>query len=502
MYDIFHVIVYNGMGVRAMDDAVRTELLKQFKEWMLEQKSDEYTLRFYRDNYDHVAVSTDYAEGTVAFYPLENFNVVEMSVINKITSNAVFYLHFELKDLEHGKELFEEMVEAVLKQKSSKVTKVLLCCSSGITTHYFLEKLRNANELLNLDMEFSAVSYNNLFVKGYENDVILLAPQISFEYEKVKEVLSSKIVHVIPTSIFGAYDVSGILQFVRRLLEEKETREKEKMLPAERMEFKNTPRMLIISVIVESGSIRFVYRIYDAGTVTHQDEVLKQKFEIRDLEDMLDFELARFSGIEMICINSPGVFFEGRMTFRSAGIYNVDVASRFSEKYGVRFLFVNDANAMALGYYGLQKKTRNLSFYFHPHAARTAGVGNVVNGVLYTGRNNLSGEMQYLHKIIGYSADPDELLKTPEGTLEIVTKYLVSIIANFDPEQIVIFCDMVYDVSQLKKEIAKYVQEEFVPELIKVDDVIEYMFVGGMMICVQDLSKQRLSHVRPHKERK
>jgi DNA primase catalytic core len=91
--------------------------------------------------------------------------------------------------------------------------------------------------------------------------------------------------------------------------------------------------------------------------------------------------------------------------------------------------------------------------------------------------------------------DPDELLKTPEGTLEIVTKYLVSIIANFDPEQIVIFCDMVYDVSQLKKEIAKYVQEEFVPELIKVDDVIEYMFVGGMMICVQELSKQRMNHV-------
>ena len=120
------------------------------------------------------------------------------------------------------------------------------------------------------------------------------------------------------------------------------------------MEFKNTPRMLIISIIVEYASIRFVYRIYDAGTVTHQDEVIKQRFEILDLEDMLDWEFARFPGIEVICINSPGVFVNGHMTFRSAGIYDVDVASMFKDKYGKNFLFVNDANAMALGCYGLQ----------------------------------------------------------------------------------------------------------------------------------------------------
>lgn len=477
-----------------MSEDANLSLLKQYKDWALKQTSPEYEVSFYQDKYDHIIVSTEYAEGTVAFYPLENFDIVEMAVVNKITSEAVFYLHFELKDLEHARELFGELVETVLKQKDSNVTKVLLCCSSGITTHYFLEKLRSANELLNLEMEFSAVNYSNLYVKAYENDVILLAPQISFEYEKVRDILTSKIVGVVPTSVFGSYDISGLLRFVRQLLSEREQQQKEKMLPAERMEFKNTPRMLIISVIVEFGSIRFVYRIYDAGTVTHQDEVIKRKFSIDDLEDMLDFELARFPGIEMICINSPGVFYKGHMTFRSAGIFNVDVEKRFTEKYGRKILFINDANAMALGFYGLQKKTRSLSFYFHPHAARTAGVGNVVNGTLYTGTNNISGEMQYLHKIIHYSDDPDVLLRTPEGTLEIVAKYLISLIATFNPEQIIISCDMVYDLGELKKELAKYVQEEFIPELIKVDDVIEYMFVGGMMQCVQELARQKLNH--------
>lgn len=472
-------------------------LVEEYKKWALSHKSDEYEVSFYRDKYDHIAVSTDYAEGTVAFYPIDNFNIVEMAVVNKITTEAVFYLHFELKDLDHAKGLFEEMVSAVLKQKTSKITKVLLCCSSAITTHYFLNKISEAQSLLNIDMEFSAVNYNSLYVKAHDNDVILLAPQIGFEYDKVREILSGKIVRVIPTSVFGSYDVSGLIRFVRTAIAESEQQRKEKMLPAERMEFKNTPRMLIISIIVEYASIRFVYRIYDAGIVTHQDEVIKQKFEILDLEDMLDFELARFPGIRMVCINSPGVFVNGHMTFRSAGIYDVNVGKMFSEKYGIPILFVNDANAMALGFYGLQKKTRNLSFYFHPHAARTAGVGNVVNGALYTGHCNLAGEMQYLHRILSYSEDPDELLKTPEGTLEIVAKYLISLIATFDPEQLIISCDMVYDLGQLKKEIANYVQEEFIPELIKVDDVIEYMFVGGMMLCVQELSRQRMNHVVP-----
>ncbi|MDO4521375.1 MAG: hypothetical protein Q4B44_07000, partial [Erysipelotrichaceae bacterium] len=74
---------------------------------------------------------------------------------------------------------------------------------------------------------------------------------------------------------------------------------------------------------------------------------------------------------------------------------------------------------------------------------------------------------------------------------------------TFNPEQIIISCDMVYDLGELKKELAKYVQEEFIPELIKVDDVIEYMFVGGMMQCVQELARQKLNHATnrsAHKE--
>ncbi len=479
-----------------MYDERTEQLLREFKDWAGKQESPDYIISFSHEKGDHIIIDTEFARGTASFYLLEKFVVVEMNVVNKNTSEIVFYLHFELKDLEHAQELFTEMITAVLKQKETSSRRILMCCSSAITTSFFKEKLNNAAKLLKLNVTFDAVSYNNLFVEGEDCDVILLAPQIAYDYNKVKEILKDKLVLKIPASIFASYNVSELLDFVNRSILENDQMKKERLAPAERLEFRNTPRMLIISVIVQYQSVRFVYRIYDTGLVTHEDEVIKQRMEIRDLEDMIDFEMARFPGIQIICINSPGVFYKGHMTFRSAGIYDVDVESRFTEKYGIPFIFVNDANAMALGYYGLQKQIRNLSFYFHPRAARTAGVGNVVNGALYTGRNNLAGEMQYVHKIISYSKDPTELLRTPEGTLEVVAKYLLTIIANFDPEQIVIFCSMLYDIDQLKEYLAQYMQREFIPELIKVDDVLEYMFVGGMMMCINHLSHARLSRTQ------
>ena len=481
-----------------MSEKNEKTILETFREWVLQQESPEYTITEDRGPIDSICIDTRFAHGTVSFYMLDQVPAVEMHVTNLYTQQAAFYLHFELKDLLHAKELFEEMQAAIRKQHGASTVKVLLCCSSALTTSFFKEKLNSAAEILSLDMTFDAVSYNNLFVEGYDASVILLAPQIGYEYDKVREVMKDKLVLKVPARLFASYDVSGVLDFVKDSLADHEREKQEKMLPAERMEFKNTPCMLIISVIVEYESMHFVYRIYNAGSIIHQDEVIKQRFEIRDLEDMLDYELARYPEVTMVCINSPGVFYKGHMTFKSAGIFDEDVETRLTEKYGLHFIFVNDANAMALGFYGLQKKATSLSFYFHPQAARTAGVGNVINGQLYTGRNNLAGEMQFVHQVLNYTDDPDNLLKTPEGTMEIVARYLVSIIACLDPQEIVIYCNMIYDLDQLKEYLAHYIRKDYLPDLIKVDDVIEYMFVGGMMLCVGELSRQKLRNTAEH----
>ena len=114
----------------------------------------------------------------------------------------------------------------------------------------------------------------------------------------------------------------------------------------------------------------------------------------------------------------------------------------------------------------------------------------LVGGQLIVGSHSLAGEMQYVNKVLAYSDDPANLARTPEGVLELVSKYLISIISSLDPQRIVIYCDMVANTVELRRKIAEVIQEEYIPELVKTDDVLEYMFIGGLVSCSQYLSRK------------
>lgn len=458
------------------------EIISAFLQYVMEQDDPSYTKRIAKENeQEYIEIDTDYAQGSVVVHEINEFRIVELKIVNLKNDKVAFYLHFELKDLEHAKELFNEMIASLKSLKKEKKVQVLLCCTSGITTSYFTEKLNEASDLLNMNFSFQAVNYSRLFANAFESDIILLAPQISYMYEKVRGILSDKIVISIPAAVFGAYDVPKLISLVAKKIHEKEEEAEGQKVPAEREQFRCLKKTLTIAILIENQSVRILYRTYEKGQVIRFGEVIKDKYRLSDLEDLMDVAIAREPDIETVVIMTPGVYFDGCLTFRQPGIYNVDIRKMFTERYNRKFIFMNDANAMALGFYGLQNKTKNLSFYFHPIAARTSGVGNIVNGRLLTGRNNLSGEMQYVAQTIGYSNNPDLLALTPEGTLEIVTKFLVSVIANVDPEVIAVYCDMVPDMQELHNSLARIIQPEFVPELVKVPDCAEYMFAGGLM---------------------
>ena len=471
-------------------------LAQIFLDWILEQKSEYYTLSQYTDTYDNnryqnVVMDTEYAEGLITFNPLKDFMVVELRITMKKDGKSKFYLHFDLNDLDHAKDLFREMSDSLIRLKVQEKVDVLLCCSSGITTSFFAEKLNSASEFLSRTYSFSAVSYNNLYMRAFSADIVLLAPQVGYQLWRVREILKDKTVLVIPPSIFGSYDVSRLFKMLDEERGRQEARLKKKRPPFEVMEFTALPKIMILSVIVEYHNVHIVFRVYDKGAVLFEDEVIKERYALRDLEDMLDIVVKRMPDIRLICVATPGVIYDGHLTFRSANVWNVDVGERFRTRYGIPFIFLNDANAMALGYYASQKDVSSLAFYFHPRAARTAGVGNIVNGRLIVGNHALAGEMQYVAKTIAYSEDPEQLARTPEGTLEIAGNFLISIISNFDPQRIVIYCDMIPNTLELRRMIAEIIQEEYIPELVKTDDVIEYMFIGGMMACHEELNAVR-----------
>ena len=468
--------------------AENNSVMQEYRGWILEQTSDAYTIEQYnRYGRDCIRISTDYADAYVGFLELQS-SIVELEIISHKDNSNQFYLHFEMYDLEHAQELFNEMIQCLLELKDRQKTKVILCCSSALTTSFFVTKLQEAADVLDLKYEFSAVSYNKLFVNGFDADIVLLAPQIRYLYPTVRGILKDCTVISIPTAVFAQYDAEGIL---RLLAEKGETRRSKARMQAE-TEIEGPiiidNALLMIAVICEYDVKKIMYRVYNHGKVIRENQIIKTVYTVRDLEDLIDVAVSTYT-IDIICIATPGVIDGGRLTFRESKIYDEEVQERFQKRYDRKVLFCNDANAMAVGFQSMNPKYDSISFYFHPHAARVCGVGSVIDGKLMAGRNSIAGEMQFIVNIIGFSADPHELARTPEGSLELVSKYLTAIISCIDPQAIAISCDMIPDLDILRNRLAVNIRPDFIPDLIKADDVSEYMFAGGIELVRREVLK-------------
>lgn len=112
-----------------------------------------------------------------------------------------------------------------------------------------------------------------------------------------------------------------------------------------------------------------------------------------------------------------------------------------------------------------------------------AGAGIIVDGKLISGAHNFAGEVLYLP--LSLSQDKSELNSTPEGALELVSKTILSSMCIVDPQAIILFSDLITDTGELKKEIEKFVPKAFVPEIVKIEDVLEYILLGQMVLCTQ-----------------
>ena len=107
------------------------------------------------------------------------------------------------------------MLKTLVSLKDKKAVRVVLSCSSALTTSFFAQKLNEAAEVLNIDMSFNAVSIDRIYQEAQNYDVILLAPQIAFQYGKVKEILKDKLVLKIPAPCFGQYQTAPLIDLVR-----------------------------------------------------------------------------------------------------------------------------------------------------------------------------------------------------------------------------------------------------------------------------------------------
>ena len=449
------------------------EMYKSFYAWMIEQTDPAYKMNVI--NEDQVDFETEAATAHVQFFHLE-YEIVSFTIDSPKAEDPLFFLHFELKDMDHAKQLFKEMIQSLKNAQAKVSTKVLLSCSSGFTTSFFADKLNTAVETLDLDYEFSAVSYTELFEAAQDKDVILLAPQIGYLLKKANEVLKDKIVLQIPTDVFATYNVNRMIDIIKDEIAKKEKKE-------EIVEDIHDPEwdssIAIVALIRRNRKYEIHFRGADLETPIERGVVVKDELDMHDLEDVLDVLFIKHPQIKGVAIVTPGNVYNGHLTLPAAIIIDYDIIGEFTKKYNRTFVLCNDANAAAVGYYANHRDCGNLIAYYHPLGNYVGGAGVIVNGDLLTGKEDIAGECVNYMKLLNFSEDRFELARTPEGIVEFITKVVTPMICIVGPDTLAISCDLLTDTEELRQSIAKYIPERNLPDIQKFGNKYWELFYGA-----------------------
>ncbi|MCI8866146.1 MAG: ROK family protein [Lachnospiraceae bacterium] len=467
-----------------MEGTERKQMLHSFRGWVLGQASDNYQMRLAGEENQKIILEAGYCRGEVAFYPQE---IVELCVVNKADGQNIFYLHFQMGALEYAKERFQEMREAMETMTAKPPAKILLSCSCGITTYYFMDKLNQTAKLLNLDYAFSAVPYTSLYSEGGQYDAIFLAPQIAYMCGSVKKTLPNVRVEAIPPKLFASYDVRQFYELLENTLQKENITASfpKPTLAAPPLDHSYHLECKVLAIALirkEDDKFRCMVRLYEKGSkVLYQKEIIKKRFSLDDFCDICDIAFARYSGIHAVSIALPGIVDERGVTLKRLKMDHTDLAGILSNKYGTEVTVENDANCIALGYYASQKEFRSLSVLYQPVIGQTGGMGSIHEGNLIKGLHNVAGEIQYMPVIRDSLLNP--LWGTPEGVRRLAAQYLSSVISILGPELILLVGELFWDTETLGDELRKIIPDAYVPEIRHIKQVQDYMLLGAMVAC-------------------
>ena len=364
-----------------------------FKEWIKNHETKDYQI--IENNQDCIELNTDYGKAEIHFTDVTEGTIVEFNIVSYKDQEVKFYLHFELNDEDHAHQLYDEMVETLIELKNKKILKVLLSCSSGLTTSMFASNLNSVVEMLGEDYHFEAVAYTNIYEEVENYDVILIAPQIGYLLKRLKESLPDKLVLQIPTAIFAGYDAIGAIKFIQNEIDQFQKEKKEKQeIKCHCCKHYNR-RVLSIVLSANRAQTRIYYRIYDNNDIMDQQIIIKPTLNTNDLYDVIDTVLLKVKHLDAIAIAIPGII-KGNDHLRSSiDGKDIDLKNELEKKYHIDVVISNNANAAVVGFSLEHSEYKNIIFHSQPFGFGVGGQGILVNGQVVSGKEGIAGEIRF-----------------------------------------------------------------------------------------------------------
>lgn len=461
-----------------MDEFLRDIYYAIFRQWISQQSVEGFQTKVSTSS---IIFENDSCQGQVIF---NAHHIIELTVINKKNQSYEFYLHFQLNNLSYALSLFNEMKETLSRVGMKRSYRVLLVCSGGYTTSYFAQKLNEAAQYLNLDMYIEASGYGSVFTLTETYDAICLAPQVSYKYAELSRVFKHQRVVCIPSGIFATYDLKAMFNFIEDTL-------KQHPQPSykENLSFKHGTKLsiketvLCLSLYQNNKKTYMHYRVYNNQCEILQDaSSIKPTIRLEDIFAVIDTQLYLYKEIKKIAISIPGVVDDQGVHTVNIGDLNEQFAQRIKHRYPCPVIFSNDANTATLGCFMGECMYDSCCLIFQPIGSM-AGMGTVIDGRLVTGHRNFAGEWKYVP--LSLSASPMCLSNSVEGTFELITKYVLTMVSLISPPIIYIYSDLCSDVKAIKEDVEKALNHELTVTIKKISHLQEHILLGLVTLCME-----------------
>lgn len=461
---------------------------EEFRSWVRAQRLAGHAVVALDDNRMRAFAGELTAEINIYTFG-DEADVVEYQIVRK-DEDPLFFLHFALDDMLRARDLFDQMAKALEEQEGRTTTRVLICCTSALTTSLFAAKMTEAARTLSLDYEFSAMPVERALVEADEYAAVLLAPQVAHLRSQMMEAHPKLVVFEIPAKVFGSYDAGAALRLVLHAFrDELGGNETEATLRAVR-DLSDDRRVLIITLFIMRDHCRLGYRLYDRGVGVTEGVVRKPYLDFRDIDDLLDTMGLRgvdVSSLDAVGIAVPGVTFRGTVSLPNVFEDDYELGIHLSQRLGIPVYVDNNCNAAAVGCYVSQDEVENLVFYRHAFGHEAGGYGTVIDGTLLKGRHNLAGEPKYFERCFAFDTSFEECVWSADGMHELALNVICAGMALVAPDAVYLAVDTVDDAEEFRNMLREVFEDEYVPAVYVVGDYVERVYLGTLAMTLQKL---------------
>lgn len=189
-----------------MDDFYRIENIDVFRKWVYYQILKDSRLTI--EEYDERTYKIFYKD-KVARFVIWPIGIIEEAIVEN--EQLLFYLHYQFRNFHFAIDLFYRMIDKLTEEKEER-KQVLLCCTGGMTTGFFAEKMNKFCQLNKVPYLIQASPAYNLSNIYQNYDLILVAPQLRYKAIELSQQFKPVAVKCIDPVTFATYDCQALLE--------------------------------------------------------------------------------------------------------------------------------------------------------------------------------------------------------------------------------------------------------------------------------------------------